>query len=217
MRTVENHNLLEALEWRYATKKFDASKKIDIATWQTLEKALILTPSSYGLQPWKFLVVTDKSVMTKLTEVSWGQKQVEDCSHLVVIAAKEQMDVEYIEQNLQAIATIRGADVSSFDGYKKMMVGDLVNGPRGGANSFPWATRQCYIALGNLMTAAALLGIDTCPMEGLQPEKYDEILNLRGTGFKTVVACPLGFRAEDDKYSAAKKVRLTKEQLVKEI
>lgn len=216
MRSLENHNLLEGLQWRYATKIFDATKKIDEYTWQTIEETLVLTPSSYGLQPWKFLVITDKAVMQKLTAASWGQKQIEECSHLVVFTAKEKLDEAYLDHYIASIAKTRGIDPKTMDGLKKMMLGDIVNGPRS-AQSFEWAARQCYIALGNLMTSAALLGLDTCPMEGIQPDKYDEILNLRGTGFKTVMACPVGFRSDSDKYKDMKKVRFCKDELIKKI
>ena len=216
MEPIKNEKLIEALNWRYAVKKFDNTKKIDEKTWNALEDSLVLTPSSYGLQPWKFLVLTDKSVMQKLTPVSWGQKQVEDCSHLVVFAVKEKMDEAHVQKFIDQTAKVRGIDAASLDGYKKMMIGDVVNGPRG-LVSFEWAARQAYIALGNFMTACATLGVDTCPMEGIDPSKYDEILGLKGTGWRTVVACPAGYRSEDDKYASAKKVRFDNKDVIKKI
>jgi nitroreductase len=216
MATLSSEQLINALNWRYATKKFDATKKIDQKTWNALEDTLVLTPSSYGLQPWKFLVITDKSVMQKLTTLSWGQKQVEDCSHLVVISIKEKMDEEHVNHFLKETAQTRGIPAESLDGYKKMMIGDVVNGPRGKV-SFEWAARQAYIALGNFMTSAALLGIDTCPMEGIDPIKYDDVLGLTNSGWRTVVACPAGFRSTDDKYSEAKKVRFSRAEIIQHI
>lgn len=216
MEPIKNEKLIEALNWRYAVKKFDNTKKIDEKTWNALEDSLVLTPSSYGLQPWKFLVLTDKSVMQKLTPVSWGQKQVEDCSHLVVFAVKEKMDEAHVQKFIDQTAKVRGIDAASLDGYKKMMIGDVVNGPRGQV-SFEWAARQAYIALGNFMTACATLGVDTCPMEGIDPSKYDEILGLKGTGWKTVVACPAGYRSNDDKYASAKKVRFDNKDVIQKI
>lgn len=198
--------LLETLKWRYATKQFDPAKKIDSATWAALEEALVLTPSSFGLQPWKFLVIQDPALKAKLRPVSWNQSQVEDCSHHVVFLVREKLGLEDIEHFVDRIAEVRGVDRESLAGYRGFMVGDLVEGPRSG-QVFEWAARQVYIALGNFMTAAALLGVDTCPLEGLVPEQYDEILGLKGTGYRTLCACPAGYRAEGDKYASLPKVR----------
>jgi len=213
MSFVSDEKLIESLNWRYAVKKFDAQKKINDKTWNALEDSLILTPSSYGLQPWKFLVVTDLETRKLLTPVSWGQKQVEDCSHLVVFLIKEKLDEAHIDQYLQSIVDIRGGDLNALAGYKKMMMGDLVTGGRSAVIS-EWAARQAYIALGNFMTSAALLGVDTCPMEGIDAKKYDEILDLNSSGYKTVVACPAGYRSNEDKYSQVKKVRFSKKDLI---
>jgi len=213
MGNMTNEKLIESLNWRYAVKKFDANKKIDEKTWSALEDSLVLTPSSYGLQPWKFLIVTNPEKKQQLTAVSWNQKQVEDCSHLVVFVVKEKMDEEHVQKFIEQTAKVRGIDAQSLEGYKKMMVGDVVNGPRG-KNSFEWASRQAYIALGNFMTSAAVLGVDTCPMEGIDPAKYDEILGLVGSGWKTVVACPAGYRSPEDKYEQLKKVRFDTKDLI---
>jgi nitroreductase len=213
MDALKTDKLIEALEWRYATKKFDATKKIDEKTWANLEKALILTPSSYGLQPWKFIIVQNQEIKDQLKAVSWNQSQVSDCSHHVVFAIKEKMDEAHITHFIEQTAKVRGIEASTMDGYKKMMIGDLVQGPRSKVIS-EWAARQAYIALGNFMTAAAIVGIDTCPLEGIDPVKYDEILDLTGTGWKVVCACPAGFRASDDKYSDTKKVRFDSSEVI---
>lgn len=213
MENLRPEKLIESLEWRYATKKFDAAKKIDAKTWSMLEKALVLTPSSYGLQPWKFIVVQDQGIKDQLRAFSWNQSQVSDCSHHVVFAIKEKMDEEHISHFIEQTAKVRGMDPASLDGYKKMMMGDLVNGARSKVIT-EWAARQAYIALGNFMTAAAIVGVDTCPLEGIDPVKYDEILGLTGTGWKVVCACPAGFRASDDKYANAKKVRFDSSEVI---
>lgn len=213
MEHLSGSQLVEALNWRYATKKFDPTKKIDAKTWSSLEEALILSPSSYGLQPWKFIVVENQEIKNKLKEVSWNQSQVSDCSHHVVFAIKEKMDEEHISHFIEQTAKVRGMDPSVMDGYKKMMVGDLVSGPRSQTIS-EWAARQAYIALGNFMTAAAMIGVDTCPLEGIDPGKYDEILGMKGSGYRVVVACPAGYRAEDDKYAQSKKVRFESSELI---
>lgn len=210
---MSDNNLIQALEWRYAVKKFDPTKKIPAATWETLEQALILTPSSYGLQPWKFIDVQNKELREKLRAQSWGQTQVTDASHFVVFLGKTTVAENDIDTFIKKTADVRGAPVDALKGYRDMMMGDLVQGPR--SKIAPeWAARQAYIALGNLMTVAATLKVDTCPMEGLDPAQYDELLGLKNSGYRTLCALALGYRASDDKYASAKKVRYAKEQLI---
>ena len=213
MSTIPGESLLQQLNWRYATKKFDATKKISAADWAVLEEALILTASSYGLQPWKFIIVTDPALKAKLRPASWNQSQVEDCSHLVVFAAKQDITETDLDRFIARTAEVRGSTVESLAGYKGFMMGDLVKGARH-AVIHEWAARQTYIAMGNLLTSAALLGIDACPFEGIEPAKYDEILGLKGTGYATVSACPVGYRADDDKYASAPKVRFAAKELI---
>ncbi len=213
MNKMKNDHLIEALNWRYAVKKFDADRKISEENWKTLEDALVLTPSSYGLQPWKFLIVQSPELRKTLRGHSWNQSQVEDCSHFVVFAAKVQLDELYISNFLNETATQRGMDPTKLEGYKKVMMGDLLQGPRSKI-IHEWATRQVYIALGNLMTVCAVLGIDTCPMEGIDNAKYDEVLKLKGTEYLTSVACAVGYRSADDKYSLAKKIRFNSSAIV---
>jgi nitroreductase len=207
-----SNNLLEALNWRYAVKAFDANKKISQADWDVIERVLVLTPSSYGLQPWKFVVVQDASLRAKLREHSWGQPQVTDCSHLVVFLARKSVDEEYVNHFIQSTCEARGLNASDLEGYRQMMLGDVVHGARSKIAT-EWAARQVYIALGNLMTSAAILGIDACPMEGLDPQKYNEILQV-DSNYTVVCACPLGYRSSEDKYASAKKVRFDKNELI---
>lgn len=209
----QNTQLLAALNWRYATKVFDATKKIPADTWQTLEQALVLTPTSYGLQPYKFLVISTPARRAELLPHSWGQKQVVDCSHYVVFTARTEMKQTDVDKLIARISSVRGVPAESMTPYWNMMIGDVVNGPRGKA-AHEWAARQAYIALGNLMTCAAMLGVDACPMEGLVPAEYDKVLNLNGSGYATVVACALGYRAAADKYANLAKVRYETKDLV---
>ena len=206
--------LLAALQWRYATKVFDATKKIPADLWSALEKALVLTPTSYGLQPYQFLIVQDAATRAALLPHSWGQKQVVDCSHYVVFLARTEMKEADVTKLISRISAVRGVPAETMTPYWNMMIKDVVNGPRGKA-AHEWAARQSYIALGGLMTAAALLGVDACPMEGLVPAEYDKILKLEGTGYKTVVALALGYRAAGDKYASLAKVRYEAADLVK--
>jgi nitroreductase len=210
----QTKQLLDALQWRYATKVFDATKKIPADVWDALEKSLVLTPTSYGLQPYQFLVVQDAAKRAALLPNSWGQKQVVDCSHFVVFTARTEMKEADVDKLIARTVELRKLPVGSLDAYRGMMIGDIVNGPRGKI-AHEWAARQVYIALGNLMTCAAVLGVDACPMEGINPTEYDKILGVAGTGYKTVVALALGYRAASDKYASLAKVRYETSELVK--
>jgi len=216
MNPVSTQQLLEALNWRYATKRFDAAKKIPADAWAALERALILTPTSYGLQPYRFIVMTDPAKRAELLAHSWNQRQVVDCSHYVVFTARTKMTEADVDHLIQRTAEVRKTPVESLAAYRGMMLGDVVHGSRG-KTGHEWATRQVYIALGNLMTSAAMLGIDACPMEGLVPLEYDRVLGLKDSGYATVVACALGFRGGDDKYASAPKVRFEASDLIRKI
>lgn len=210
---MEPSELLGALRWRYATKRFDPSRKIPDPVWNALEESLTLTPSAFGLQPWTFLVVTDPATKTRLREVSWNQPQVEDCSHLVVFAARRSIEAKDIDRLIDRVAAVRGVPAASLSGYRDMMAGSLLGEtrPDGAAE---WSARQTYIALGQFIAAAAVLGIDACPMEGLDPVRYDEILGLVGTDYHVLAACPVGYRAGDDGYAALPKVRFPIEEVI---
>jgi nitroreductase len=216
MSNITTQQLLESLNWRYATKVFDAAKKIPADVWQTLERALVLTPTSYGLQPYKFLVINNPAKRAELFPYSWNQKQVVDASHFVVFTARTQMTGADVDKLIKRTTDVRKIPADALNTYRGMMMGDVVNGPRS-KTAHEWATRQTYIALGNLMTCAAVLGIDACPMEGINPPEYDRVLNLNGSGYATVVACALGYRAAADKYASLLKVRYETEELVQHI
>ena len=216
MNTLNPDTLLAQLNWRYATKKFDATRKIAPELWAALEKALILTPSSFGLQPWKFIVITDAAVKKKLVPVSWNQTQPADCSHHVVFAVRTALGEKDVDTFLDSIVAARGGTKDALKGYRDMMTGFADKAAKEGWLR-EWAIRQVYIALGNFMTCAAVLGVDTCPMEGLVPAEYDKILGIEGTEFATVVACAAGYRAGDDKYAQLAKVRFAPAEVVQHI
>lgn len=197
---------LQSLAWRYAVKKFDASRKVSDKDWHVLGESLRLSPSSYGLQPWKFFIVQSPDLRKKLRPVSWNQSQVEDCSHYVVFTTLKEMTEEYINRFIQQTASERGMDPANLEGYRKLIVGNLV-GPNHAPATLAWTQRQAYIAMGNLMNTAALMGIDTCPIEGLEPQKYDDILGLTHTPYATVASVAVGYRHPEDKYQHAKKIR----------
>jgi nitroreductase len=213
MKAIGGDTLLDALKWRYATKQFDPAKKIDPAVWASLEDALVLSPSSFGLQPWKFLVVEDPAKREALVAQSWGQRQVVDASHLVVFAVKHPLTAEDVRRHMVRTSEVQGTPLENLAGYEKVIAGFLEK-PAYPLDLQAWSTRQVYIALGNFMTSAALLGIDTCPMEGLSPAGYDRVLGLEGSGYFTVAACPAGYRAETDRHAGLAKVRYPKHEVI---
>lgn len=213
MPKVENEIIFKQLNWRYACKKFDPTKKIRESDWTILTESLRLSASSYGLQPWKFIVVQNPETRKQLLPLSWGQTPVTDASHFVVLTYKEKMDEPHIDKFIHETAKSRGVEPVTLEGFKNMMMGDLVTGPRSQVIHW-WAQRQTYIAMGSLLTTAALMEIDTLPMEGLDPAGYDKVLGLEGSGWKTVAAVACGYRAADDKYQHVKKVRFDMKDVV---
>ena len=210
---TSSDSLLQALRWRYATKAFDPGCQIDAPTWGALEQALVLTASSYGLQPWKFLVITDPAIRAELRPHSWNQSQITDCSHLVVLLKKRVITAADADRLIAATAGDRGLDPSLLEGYRKMIQVDLIEGPRRQVIG-AWAANQVYIALGNLLTSAALLGVDTCAIEGFSPPDYDRILQLESSDYQSCVVCACGYRSADDKYASLAKVRYAATDLV---
>ena len=203
---LPSKDLIQALTWRYATKQFDPAKSISPEIWSALEQSLVLSPSSYGLQPWKFMVVDDPGLRSQLKAASWNQPQVTDAARLVVLAARTSISAAEIERFITYTAQARGIPASVLDAYKGMMLGDLIHGPRAKMIK-EWAARQVYIALGTLLESAALLGVDTCPMEGFDPAAYDRILDLPAQGLVATVVATLGYRSPADKYAGMAKVR----------
>jgi nitroreductase len=207
---------IDRLSWRYATKQFDPTKQISIENWHALEQSLVLTPSSFGLQPWKFLVVRNPTLRQQLVENSWGQKQVAEASHLVVFAIKKNLDAAYVDRYVARMAEVQQVPIDSLQGFGNVVKG-FIDKPPYPLDVDAWSTRQAYIALGQLMTTAAMLAIDTCPIEGFVPSKYDELLGLTAQGYASVVVCAVGYRAADDKYAAKPKIRFATEDVVQYI
>ncbi len=210
---IPAQQLVDALNWRYATKKFDPAKKIPEGDWHALEQSLVLSPSSIGLQPWKFFVVTDPAVKTQLVTASYRQVQAADCSHFFVFTVRRDVDAAHVDRHISRMMEVRGVTEESLAKFRTMTLGNLDRARSLGTLN-TWQTHQIYIALGQFMASAAVLGIDTCPMEGIEPEKFDEILGLLGTDYTTVVACAAGYRLADDKYATTKKVRFKSEDVI---
>jgi nitroreductase len=213
MTPIETSTLLAALQWRYATKKFDPTRRIPAETWSALEQALVLAPSSIGLQPWKFFVITDAALRARLVPGANGQRQVVDCSHFVVLTVRRNLGADHVARHIDRMAQVRGVEAASLARFAEMARRNL-DEARAEGRLDVWQTHQIYIALGGFMTAAALLGVDTCPMEGFEPEQFDEQLGLKATDYASVVACAAGYRAADDKYATIPKVRFPADQVI---
>lgn len=209
--SAEAEHLLTALNWRYAVKRFDSSRPIDASAWNALEEALVLTASGIGLQPWKFVVVDDPAVRARLREASYNQLQIVEADKLVVFAARAGYSESDVDRFIARVAEARGQSPDSLAGLRNAAL-SVVRRPE--AERDAWAARQAYIALGNFLTSAALLGVDACPMEGFEPAKYDEILGLNEQGYTAVVVAAAGHRSPEDKYGALAKVRFPREDVV---
>ncbi len=213
--TITPEKLLHALRWRYATKQFDTSRKIPANVWDALEESLVLTPSSFGLQPWKFLIIQDPEVRMKLLPESWKQPQVTDASHYVVLTARTDLTTADIDAWIECMSEVQETDLEKLAPLKGMIEGFAQAMSQ--EERHHWNVRQVYIALGQLMASAAALGIDACPMEGISTSGYDHMLGLTGSGYATVVACALGYRSEADKYANAPKARFERGHAIKHI
>ncbi|MCM1983685.1 NAD(P)H-dependent oxidoreductase [Lyngbya confervoides] len=209
---LSNDQLLSHLQWRYAVKKFDPNRKIASADWHTLEQSLILTPSSFGLQPWKFFVVETPETREALVAHSWGQKQVVEASHLVVLAIKAKVSDADVDHYIARTAEVRQVPAADLAPFAKV-IKDFLQRMDTQAQQ-RWAKLQVYIALGQLMTSAAHLGIDTCPMEGFDPDQYDNILGLPEKGYSAAVVCPVGYRDPADPYAHYPKVRFPQDEMI---
>ena len=198
-------NIIESLNWRYATKKFDSNKKLSKNQVNILKNAFNLTASSYGLQPIKLIVISNQEIKNNLLESSFNQKQVIQCSHLLVICIETNIDESYIELYFKRVVDIRKTSAKVLESFKNSIINEFND--MSNTSIINWSKNQAYLALGNLMTVCAVEGIDSCPMEGFVPEKYNEILDLKSKNLKSVLVMPVGYRSVDDQFSSFKKVR----------
>ncbi|MCK5775311.1 MAG: NAD(P)H-dependent oxidoreductase [Bacteroidales bacterium] len=205
-------NIIDSLKWRYATKDFDTTKKLSEQQVETLLKAGNLTATSFGLQPGKIVLVETTEIREKLVGYSWGQKQVSEASHLLVITSNINNGDEQVDKYVKDIVEQRGVTEDSLTGMSKMVKGFLAGMDDDKAKV--WADYQAHIVLGNLLTVCAVEGIDACPIAGFQPEKYDEVLNLKEIGQTSVLVLPIGFRLDTDKYATLSKVRMPDSEFV---
>ncbi len=208
-------NIIDSLEWRYATKKFDSNKQLSETQIDTLKKAFSLTATSFGLQPLKMLVVSNKELQEKIVPLAFGQRQVADASHLLVICIENDTTTEDIHSYFNRVIETRGTDEEIINSFRQQLV-DMFNKKTIDERQLN-SKYQAYITLGNLMTVCAVEKIDACPMEGFLPHKVDELLNLSEINLKSVLLLPVGYRAEDDFMSAQKKIRKPIKELILEI
>jgi nitroreductase len=204
--------ILNALNWRYATKQYDATKKVSDHDLNELLEVMRLAPSSYGVQQWKFIVVKDQKLREELKKVAYGQAPVTDASHLIVLAARTTFTVENIDEYMQSIAEVRGMPVNALDGFKQYIV-NFIHG-KSAETLKHWNQRQLYIPLGMAIEAAALKNIDSTPMEGFDPAAVDTILGLDKEGFVSTAFLALGYRSSNDQAAHYKKARFPKNKVV---
>lgn len=203
--------IIEDLKWRYATKKYDTSKKVSLADIGILKNVLTLVPTSNGLQPFKFLIVENPEIRALLREKSYGQSQITDASHLVVMCAVKNIDSDFIENYLTLNSNHRNVPIENLSGFRSHLHRTVVS--KNGEEILIANSKQVYIALGHLLHAAAQLRIDASPMEGFDANGYDEILGLSEKNLHATVVCALGYRSEEDAYQFQKKVRKSQDDL----
>lgn len=204
--------ILHKLKWRYAIKRFDSEKKIPEDQITELLKAVNLSASSFGLQPYELIVIHNAELQEKLSEQSYGQGQITSASHIIVFAAKKKINADYVSEYISRTEEVKGMEAGSLADYKDIIQGYIA--ATSDDDLLVWSQKQAYIALGTLLIAAADLKIDVCPMEGVSADGYDELLDLEKNGLRTTVIATLGYRTHDDKNALAKKSRKSLDELV---
>ncbi len=208
-------NIIDSLKWRYAVKKFDSEKQLSDSQINTLKEAFNLTATSYGLQPLKLVIVKNKEIQQQLVPHSWNQQQVLQVSHLLVICTKDNFTTKEVTNYFNLVQKLRNTPDDVITPFKEFLTAEISKKTQ--EELFLWNKNQAYIALGNLLTVCAIEKIDTCPMEGFTPEKYDEVLNLKEQNLKSVLVLPVGFRANDDYMKDLKKIRKETQETILEI
>jgi nitroreductase len=205
------NTFLDNQNWRYATKKFDSTKKISTEDLNTLKEAIRLSSSSYGLQPYQVIIVENPELRAKLLAAAYGQTQVVDASHLIVFANEVNVGDNAIDKYISRIGVTRNIPVESLAGFGNYIKGTINTLEEDSKNI--WSSKQTYLALGNLLNAAAELKIDVTPMEGFNPAQVNEILGLNALGLNASLMATVGYRHEEDATQYQKKVRKSNEEL----
>lgn len=207
--------ITKALKWRYATKKFDPSKKLSDSKLDIIKESFNLTATSFGLQPVRLVIIKDPSLKKSLVAYSMDQQQVSDCSHLLVFCIEKAINSGYVSDYFNRVKQIRNTPDDILAPYKEYLESHFDK--KASQEVSLWATKQAYLAMGNLLTVCAMEEIDACPMEGFQPEKYDEILKLDQYNLRSVLIMPIGYRSEEDIFSTMEKVRKSIDEATLEI
>lgn len=210
-KNTDMNTIIDALKWRYATKIFDTNKKLSPAQEETLKDAVNLTATSLGLQPFRVIIIKDQATKEKLKPFSYNQAQIDTASHLFLFCTVNNVDENFANDYIDRMATIRKMDEASLAGSRQMIQGFIQNYNQ--EQKLAWSANQAYIALGQLLTVAAVEEIDACPMEGFSAPDYNKILNLEEKGLSAKVLAAVGFRSEEDKYAHLPKVRLDHDDL----
>jgi nitroreductase len=205
------NSLLDALNWRYATKRYDASRKIPQATFELLMESIRLTPSSYGMQPIKILNIENQELREKIKPIAWNQQQVVDASHLLVFCYQTNPGEQEVKEHVERMATTRQKPVESLEGFQNHVIQALEG--MGEEKRAIWTSKQTYIALGQLLLSCALEKIDATPMEGFDAQALNELLELPKQGFQASLLCPMGYRHLEDPYASLQKVRKSSQDL----
>ncbi len=208
-------NVLSSLNWRYATKKFDTEKQVKDDKINLLKNAFNLTATSYGLQPVKMLIVKNKDLQEKMMPACFNQKQVNTASHILILGIPETIDEQFVRNYFDLVKSIRQTPDAVLKPFQDFLVDDFKKSTTEKIER--WATNQVYLALGNLLTVCAIESIDSCPMEGFNPEILSEVLSLKDYDLKPKLLLPIGYRADDDAFSQMAKVRKPLEETIIEL
>lgn len=204
-------NLLDHLNWRYATKIFDPNKKVGFQDLEFLKEAIRLSVSSYGLQLYKVLIIENEEIRRALRKSSWDQRQITDASQLFVFCNYTHDYEQHVDNYIERIIRAEGDSSDGIRQYGKTIKTNIAKMARAERKS--WSEKQTYLALNNLLVACAALKIDACPMEGFDGQAYNQILGLDELGLNAAVIAPVGYRSASDKTQERKKIRKTKEEL----
>lgn len=203
---------IEHLKWRYATKRFDPAKKLSAEKLNTLKESFNLTATSFGLQPLKLIVLSNPEVREKLFEFTYYQPQIRDASHVLILCIEKKIDRGFILDHFKRVEGTRKTPRKILEPFEKELVASFTE--KSAAEIRDWMINQLYLTLGALLTVCAVEEIDACPMEGFQPDRYDEFLGLDKKGLQSVIVLPVGYRDESDFFKDLKKVRRGVDELV---
>ncbi|MDX2359795.1 MAG: NAD(P)H-dependent oxidoreductase [Crocinitomicaceae bacterium] len=209
------HPIIDDLNWRYATKKFDPNKKISSETWAIIQESLRLVPTSYGIQAMKFILVESAEIREQLKEAAYGQTPITDASHLLVLCAFKELSEQHLDEYIQLTSNTRSIDLASMDGFAGFLKSTV--GKMSTEEQTAWNSKQVYIALGQLLHTCATLKVDSLPMEGFNSERFNEILKLEEQNLTSVLVCPIGYRHADDATQASPKVRKSLDELFRKV